>query len=170
MLHRSVLDIMLSLVHIRARTPLYELRNSLTWTSLLLHNIHPSHLELLIYISLQFLYLLLLLMILPGINVKIPGQPGHGSQFVPNTAGEKLRKVINSFLSYRDEQEQKLKDNPNLTLGDVTTINLTMLEVSHIHTAGSKHYPNLCDVLRYFQSLRNMQIDFLLCWVPIHKF
>lgn len=64
-----------------------------------------------------------------GVLVKCPGQPGHGSQFLPNTAGEKLRKVINSFLKYRDEQELKLKENEDIRLGDVTSVNLTILEV-----------------------------------------
>lgn len=61
--------------------------------------------------------------------IKCPGRPGHGSQFIPNTAGEKLHRIINHFLSYRDAQKQKLMDNPELKLGDVTTINLTVLEV-----------------------------------------
>lgn len=60
--------------------------------------------------------------------IKCSGQPGHGSQFLPNTAGEKFRCIVNSLLGYRDSQEQKLKDNPELKLGDVTTINLTILE------------------------------------------
>lgn len=60
--------------------------------------------------------------------VRCSGQPGHGSQFLPNTAGEKLRKVINSFLSFRDQEERRLTENPDLQLGDVTTVNLTMLE------------------------------------------
>ncbi|KAK8734998.1 hypothetical protein OTU49_005777 [Cherax quadricarinatus] len=61
-------------------------------------------------------------------KVKCPGNPGHGSQFLTNTAGEKLQKVINSFLSYRDEQKLLLRDNEELRLGDVTTVNLTMLK------------------------------------------
>nr|XP_045582467.1 aminoacylase-1-like [Procambarus clarkii] len=61
-------------------------------------------------------------------TITCKGQPGHGSQFLPNTAGEKMRRVINSFLGYREEQLQKLKNNSNLKLGDVTTINLTVLK------------------------------------------
>lgn len=60
--------------------------------------------------------------------VTCKGQPGHGSQFLPNTAGEKLQKVINSFMKFRDSEQQRLKDNPDLSLGDVTTCNLTMLK------------------------------------------
>lgn len=57
-----------------------------------------------------------------------PGQPGHGSQFLPNNSGVKLQKVINSFMDFRESELQRLKSNPNLKLGDVTTVNLTMLE------------------------------------------
>ncbi|KAK3873823.1 hypothetical protein Pcinc_017148 [Petrolisthes cinctipes] len=62
------------------------------------------------------------------VMVTCRGQPGHGSQFLPETAGEKLRRIINSFMNFRDEEKQKLKDNPSLSLGDVVTVNLTMLE------------------------------------------
>ena len=32
-------------------------------------------------------------------------------------------------MAYREEQMKKLSENKNLGLGDVTTVNLTMLEV-----------------------------------------
>ena len=60
--------------------------------------------------------------------VKCPGTPGHGSQFLERTAGEKLRRVIDRFMDYRAEQERKMRQN-NLTLGNVITVNLTMLQV-----------------------------------------
>ncbi|KAF2350463.1 N-acyl-L-amino-acid amidohydrolase [Trinorchestia longiramus] len=60
--------------------------------------------------------------------VKCAGQPGHGSQFLTNTAGEKLQKVVNNFLNFRTEQQQKLEQNPDLQLGDVNSCNLTMLK------------------------------------------
>lgn len=60
--------------------------------------------------------------------VRCPGQPGHGSQFLPNNSGVKLWKVINRFMNFRDSEQQKLKNNKDLHLGDVTTVNLTMLE------------------------------------------
>ncbi|KAG7155623.1 Aminoacylase-1-like 3 [Homarus americanus] len=62
------------------------------------------------------------------VYVKCPGQPGHGSQFLPNTAGEKLQRVINSFLNFRSQQKQLLKEDKDLNLGDVTSVNLTMLQ------------------------------------------
>ncbi|XP_063610037.1 aminoacylase-1B-like [Penaeus indicus] len=62
------------------------------------------------------------------ILIKCPGQPGHGSQFLQNTAGEKLAKIINFFMAFREQELRRLEADPSLTLGDVTTINLTKLE------------------------------------------
>ncbi|CAE1320151.1 ACY1 [Acanthosepion pharaonis] len=64
------------------------------------------------------------------LKIHCSGNPGHGSRFIENTAAEKYRKIINIFLAYRDEQEKRLKANKGLTLGDVTSVNLTMVEVS----------------------------------------
>ncbi len=58
-----------------------------------------------------------------------PGNPGHGSRFIEGTAAEKLRGVINRFLDFRQKEKERLESNPKLTLGDVTTINLTKIEV-----------------------------------------
>ncbi|VDM49434.1 unnamed protein product [Toxocara canis] len=62
------------------------------------------------------------------IIVKCKGQPGHGSRFIENTAAEKLQRVINNFLSFRDEQKKRLQSNPKLKLGDVISVNLTKVE------------------------------------------
>ncbi|XP_047509101.1 aminoacylase-1A-like [Pieris napi] len=61
------------------------------------------------------------------IHVHCTGQPGHASLLFPNTAGEKLRFIINKFMTLRDEQKNILDSNPKLTIGDVTTINLTQV-------------------------------------------
>ncbi|XP_064310042.1 aminoacylase-1 isoform X4 [Phalacrocorax carbo] len=63
-----------------------------------------------------------------GIKVKCMGSPGHGSRFISNTAAEKMHKVISSFLAFRESEKQRLKSDSSLTLGDVTSLNLTMLE------------------------------------------
>lgn len=57
----------------------------------------------------------------------IPGNPGHGSRFIEGTAAEKAQTIINKLLGYRETMKKKLDDNPKLTLGDVTTVNLTMM-------------------------------------------
>lgn len=45
-----------------------------------------------------------------------------------NTAGEKLRHILDRMMDYRAEQEAKLKNDPKLSVGDVTTVNLTIIK------------------------------------------
>ncbi|KAG8228959.1 hypothetical protein J437_LFUL007710 [Ladona fulva] len=60
-------------------------------------------------------------------TVHCPGTPGHGSLLLNDTAGEKLRVIIDRFMDFRQKEKEKLLSNPKFTIGDVTTINLTML-------------------------------------------
>lgn len=53
------------------------------------------------------------------------GQPGHGSLLLEDTAGEKLKKMLDKIYDFRKSQEKLLEENPHLTLGDVTSINVT---------------------------------------------
>ena len=55
------------------------------------------------------------------------GNPGHGSRFIENTAAEKSQYLMNKILGYRETQKKLLEANPDFTLGDVTTVNLTMI-------------------------------------------
>ncbi|XP_069824786.1 aminoacylase-1-like isoform X1 [Dendropsophus ebraccatus] len=59
------------------------------------------------------------------ITVHCRGDPGHGSRFIENTAATKMHSVITSFLNFREKEKKRLESNPDLTLGDVITINLT---------------------------------------------
>jgi len=45
-----------------------------------------------------------------------------------DTAAEKLRHLMDKIITYRRSQEKLLADNPELLLGDVTTINITQLK------------------------------------------
>ena len=45
-----------------------------------------------------------------------------------NTAGEKLRNLLNKIYDYRSSQEKILEDDPTLLLGDVTSINATIIK------------------------------------------
>uniref|UniRef100_A0A1Q3EWP8 N-acyl-aliphatic-L-amino acid amidohydrolase n=1 Tax=Culex tarsalis TaxID=7177 RepID=A0A1Q3EWP8_CULTA len=58
----------------------------------------------------------------------IAGTPGHGSLLLKDTAGEKARKLIDKLMDLRSSEAQKLADNPELTEGDITTVNLTMMQ------------------------------------------
>lgn len=62
------------------------------------------------------------------VKITCPGSPGHGSRFLENTAGEKAQYMINKLLGYREQERKKLMEDPNLTLGDVTSVNLTIMQ------------------------------------------
>ena len=62
------------------------------------------------------------------VKITCHGSPGHGSRFLENTAGEKAQKIINKLLEFRSQEKERLEANPELTLGDVTTVNLTLME------------------------------------------
>ncbi|KAI5639494.1 peptidase family m20/M25/M40 domain-containing protein [Phthorimaea operculella] len=61
------------------------------------------------------------------IDVTCPGKSGHGSLLLPDNCGEKVRYIIDKFMDLRQESKKKLESNPDLTIGDVTSINLTIL-------------------------------------------
>jgi hypothetical protein len=70
--------------------------------------------------------------------VHCPGTTGHGSLLLPDTAGEKVRIIIDHFMDFREQEKEKFDSDPSLTVGDVTTVNLTQLKVImidplHIH-------------------------------------
>lgn len=58
---------------------------------------------------------------------KISGTAGHGSLLLANTAGEKLHYILDKMMQLRWQQVARLENNPELTIGDVTTINLTRI-------------------------------------------
>ena len=55
------------------------------------------------------------------------GNPGHGSRFIEGAPGEKIRILLNKLLDYREQQRKLLESDDKLLLGDVTSVNLTML-------------------------------------------
>ncbi|KAM7348873.1 aminoacylase-1-like [Cochliomyia hominivorax] len=61
------------------------------------------------------------------IHFKITGQAGHGSLLLKNTVGEKLHYILNKMMSFREHESKRLESDPNLTIGDVTTVNLTTI-------------------------------------------
>ncbi|KAM8703845.1 hypothetical protein ACLKA7_008469 [Drosophila subpalustris] len=61
------------------------------------------------------------------IRYKFSGTAGHGSILLPHTAGEKLHYVLNKMMEYRASQVKLLTDDPDLFIGDVTTVNLTQV-------------------------------------------
>ncbi|XP_021957852.1 aminoacylase-1 isoform X1 [Folsomia candida] len=55
------------------------------------------------------------------------GKTGHASILHEDTAAEKIHKIINKLLGLREVEKARLKSNPNFDLGDVTSVNMTML-------------------------------------------
>jgi len=66
------------------------------------------------------------------VKIRATGNVGHGSRFVENSAMQKLVKAIDNFLVFREQQRQTLLNDPSLKLGDVTTVNLSLLKGGHI--------------------------------------
>jgi len=71
--------------------------------------------------------------------VHCPGTTGHGSLLLPDTAGEKVRIIIDHFMDFREQEKKKLDSDPSLKIGDVTTVNLTqlkviMIDILHTHS------------------------------------
>ncbi|XP_055714094.1 aminoacylase-1-like [Phlebotomus papatasi] len=58
---------------------------------------------------------------------KCSGTPGHGSLLHKNTAGEGVRKILDKMMDFREKEAQRLENNPDLLIGDVTTVNLTRI-------------------------------------------
>lgn len=56
------------------------------------------------------------------------GTTGHGSLLLENTAGEKMRVIIDRMMDFRAQQVERLKNNPEFSIGDVTTVNLTIVK------------------------------------------
>ncbi|CAG8488122.1 4876_t:CDS:2 [Acaulospora colombiana] len=72
------------------------------------------------------------------IDVTTRGNVGHGSQLIQNTAVSKLHRIINKFMEFRDSQERQLligvrPDGRKYSLGDVTSVNLTILQTGVQH-------------------------------------
>lgn len=44
-----------------------------------------------------------------------------------NTAAEKMSYIVSKMLEFRSKEEAKLKNDPTLLPGDVTTVNLTKI-------------------------------------------
>lgn len=63
------------------------------------------------------------------VRITVKGNTGHALHFIENTAAEKSRRIINSFLNFRESEKLKLGENGAVNLGNVTTVNMTMIQV-----------------------------------------
>ncbi|XP_049529285.1 aminoacylase-1A-like [Anopheles darlingi] len=58
----------------------------------------------------------------------ISGTPGHGSLLLKGTAGQKAHFIIDKLMRFREQEVKRLENNPDFTIGDVTTVNLTIMK------------------------------------------
>lgn len=68
------------------------------------------------------------LKLLVGLNFQCRGTTGHGSLLLKDTAGEKARYIIDRMMDFRENEVKRLENNPDFTIGDVTTVNLTVIK------------------------------------------
>ena len=59
----------------------------------------------------------------------VSGNTGHALRFIENTAAEKLQTVINKMLDFRRKEKDRLESDSSLGLGDVTSVNMTIIQV-----------------------------------------
>ncbi|XP_067010222.2 aminoacylase-1 [Anabrus simplex] len=62
------------------------------------------------------------------IEVHCPGTTGHGSLLPDNTAAGKVRVLLDRAMDFREKEKRRLENNPHLTIGDVTSLNVNMLK------------------------------------------
>ncbi|XP_017486448.1 PREDICTED: aminoacylase-1-like isoform X1 [Rhagoletis zephyria] len=62
------------------------------------------------------------------VHFLISGTSGHGSLLHKNTVGQKLQNILNKLMEFRQNEIDRLENDPSLRLGDVTTVNLTVIK------------------------------------------
>eukprot|EP01133_Synstelium_polycarpum_P007346 gene7346-8557_t len=75
------------------------------------------------------------------VHITAVGNAGHGSRFIEGTAVERLMRTVNKMLAFRQEQFDSLHRGHSecgKKLGDVTTLNLTVLKAG----VGEGPFPN----------------------------
>lgn len=60
--------------------------------------------------------------------MKCSGTAGHGSLLLKNTASEKIHYLMTKFAEFRAKEVERLENSTDLTIGDVTTVNLTIMK------------------------------------------
>ncbi|KAK5644380.1 hypothetical protein RI129_005680 [Pyrocoelia pectoralis] len=61
-------------------------------------------------------------------HIHCVGGTGHASLLVNDIASDKVRYLLDKFYNFRNVERKRLENDNKLTIGDVTSINLTMLD------------------------------------------
>lgn len=65
--------------------------------------------------------------------LKCSGHTGHGSVNFKNTAGEKLAYIMQKMYAFRKTQVDQAETDPTLEEGDISSVNLTMINGGVLH-------------------------------------
>lgn len=71
------------------------------------------------------------------------GPVGHGSKLISHTAFERISAAITKLSKVRQESVDKLERDPSLSLGDVTTVNITVVQGGTTNDGGKTFAPNV---------------------------
>ena len=71
------------------------------------------------------------------------GPVGHGSKLIEGTAFEKISRAVVRLQALRDENVEKLKTSASVALGDVTTVNVTVVQGGTSNDGGKTFAPNV---------------------------
>ncbi len=71
------------------------------------------------------------------------GPVGHGSKLIPETAVERLMRAARRLSEIRAQNVAKLKADGKMRLGDVTTVNITVLQGGTSSDGGKTFAPNV---------------------------
>ena len=81
-----------------------------------------------------------------SIDICCHGNPGHGSKFVSDSAAVKFTKVLQEINAFREVEIEKLESNPELMEGDVTTVNVTIVQGGDLANVVPSKISLTCDV------------------------
>lgn len=71
------------------------------------------------------------------------GPVGHGAKLIPGTVFDRLASAIQSLSAERRKNVAKLEGDASLTVGDVTTINITAVQGGTTNDGGKTYAPNV---------------------------
>lgn len=82
-----------------------------------------------------------------GVEIYCSNRKNAGADFnAKNTSGEQIAFMMRNFLEFRDGEAKKLENDSNLELGEVTTVNLSILEGDSRPNDNSKPFKAVFDI------------------------
>lgn len=77
------------------------------------------------------------------LKLEAEGPVGHASKLIPDCAIDRLSQAMTRLTALRRQNVQRLEDNSELALGDVTTFNITVIQGGTSNDGGKTFAPNV---------------------------